>query len=388
MDGININEYSYNLPAERIARYPLAERDRSKLLVYRAGQVYHTVFRNLPGIIPPRQLLVFNNTRVVQARLLFQKESGARIEIFCLEPHDPPDYYQAFGRQGSCTWKCLVGNARKWKEGILKMEAGGPFSAVLQASPEGKTGSAFLVRFSWEPPDLSFSQVMETAGNTPIPPYLEREAEDDDRMRYQTVYAKIEGSVAAPTSGLHFTDEILSRIRETGNGFLETTLHIGAGTFQPVAAADIREHNMHRERIYFSTGMLRSLISNEGRILAVGTTSVRTIESLYWLGVKSMVYPDIPDRGMVLDQWDAYELPGGYSLKESLTALGACLDKSGRSSMEAVTQLLIMPGYRFRLVNRMITNFHMPRSTLLLLVSLCIRGLEKQDRSGWSRKRS
>jgi len=369
MDRIDINDYTYQLPADRIARYPLTERDQSKLLVYSGGQISHTAFTNLPDIIPEKQLLVFNNTRVIQARLLFRKESGARIEIFCLEPYDPPDYHQAFSKQGSCTWKCLVGNAKKWKSGKLQMNIDGMHSVNIKAGHAGTTDGAYLIKFSWEPAGMTFSQLIELAGNTPIPPYLDRDAEGSDKLNYQTVYSKVEGSVAAPTSGLHFTEEVIDRIRSKGNSLLETTLHIGAGTFQPVIKRDISGHVMHKEHIYFTVNMLEQLTAGKDSILAVGTTSVRAIESLYWLGVKSILDSQFFSRGMILEQWDAYELPDSYSIEESFGSLIDYLRNAGYESMEAMTQLLIMPGYRFRLVDRMITNFHLPGSTLLLLIA-------------------
>ncbi len=369
MDRINIKDYNYSLPGDRIARYPLTERDQSKLLVYSGGHISQTVFKNLPDIIPDKQLLVFNNTRVIQARLLFRKESGARIEIFCLEPYDPLDYYQAFSKQGACTWKCLVGNARKWKSGMLQMSIKGIEDVDIKAIQTGFKDGAFLVSFSWEPSGMTFSRVMELAGNTPIPPYLDRDAEESDRLSYQTVYSKIEGSVAAPTSGLHFTEEVLDRISKNGNKLLETTLHIGAGTFQPVINRDIATHVMHKEHIYFTVGMLEQLIAGNENILAIGTTSVRTLESLYWMGVRCIMEPQFFTRGMILKQWDAYELPGNYSVEESYGCLIRHMRSAGFKSMEAITQLLIMTGYSFRLVSRMITNFHLPQSTLLLLVA-------------------
>ncbi len=367
---INIEDYTYPLPEERIAKYPLPERDGSRMLVYDRGRLYHRIFHDLPDLLSPGLLMAFNDTRVVQARLEFEKTTGSGIEIFCLEPYDPAEYSMAFQKQETCVWKCLVGNAKKWKHDTLSKkfnrEAGS--SVFLKASREGRDKNAFLVRFTWEPRELSFGRVLDAAGKTPIPPYLKRKATETDKLAYQTVYSQINGSVAAPTAGLHFTKNVLKKISDRGIDRINLTLHVGAGTFQPVRSGSLDKHPMHAERFYVSKRVLGMLAEHPGELLAVGTTTTRIIESLYWLGckIKSGAGPVL-----FLDQNEAYQLSPSTK-KESLATLLDFMTRSGSDRLEAVTRLMIVPGYSFRMTDLMITNFHMPGSTLLLLVGAFI----------------
>jgi S-adenosylmethionine:tRNA ribosyltransferase-isomerase len=369
MTQLKISEYDYDLPGDRIARYPLQDRERSRLLVYSRGKISDTIFKNVTDYIPGNQLMVFNNTRVIQARLKYVKDSGARIEIFCLEPVEPADYESAFNKTGSSTWKCLVGNAGKWKQGALTLHIPDGAGIILSAEIYGREDGTFLIHFSWSPGHHPFSHILGVAGMTPIPPYLERDPEQSDKENYQTVYSKVEGSVAAPTAGFHFTRNILDRLAARGTKIMETTLHIGAGTFRPVLGDDVEAHIMHKEHIYFTMDMLETMLEYQGRITAVGTTSVRTLESAYWLGVKLLEGSAAISRPLTLEQWDAYRLPDHYTFEESIDALIRRLKHEGLVRAEAMTQLMILPGYKFRTLNRIITNFHLPRSTLLLLIA-------------------
>ncbi|MDD3108869.1 MAG: S-adenosylmethionine:tRNA ribosyltransferase-isomerase [Alistipes sp.] len=370
-DDIKISDYDYDLPEARIAKFPLAQRDRSKLLLYRAGHPEAHCFHDLDQYLPEGSLLVFNNTKVIRARLVFYKESGARIEIFCLEPAEPADYERAFAVEHSCTWHCIVGNLKKWKEGALTIrfeEEGQPYT--LTAERLTQEGKELLIRFRWDAPK-SFGQLLETLGRIPIPPYLRRESEEVDNTRYQTVYSKFEGSVAAPTAGLHFTPEILERLRQAGHPMEEVTLHVGAGTFLPVKSDRVTEHAMHTEHFEIHADTLRNLIRYAGRVTAVGTTSVRTLESLTALGYRTLQHGD-PDADRPVGQWEIYDLPDTLSGVETLEALATWMAQNGRSTLKTATRIMIMPGYRFRVVNALITNFHQPKSTLLLLVSALI----------------
>lgn len=327
-------------------------------------------------MIPPGVLMVFNDTRVVQARLLFEKSTGAMIEVFCLEPYEPADYYQAFQQTSECTWKCLVGNAKKWKSGTLDMEvdlgATHPVKKItLQAEKTGRDKETFLIRFQWNPGEVSFGEILEKAGHTPIPPYLKRAAEPGDKQTYQTVYSHFEGSVAAPTAGLHFTDDVLEQIDSKGINRVNLTLHVGAGTFQPVSADDPVKHPMHAEHFYISRQAVKALLDHKGDILAVGTTTTRVLESLYWLGLKLAGSKHHGNTPLFLDQWEAYDLPSGKG-RESLRSLLAHMEEHGMEIMEGITRLMIIPTYTFQMVNRMITNFHQPGSTLLMLVAAFI----------------
>lgn len=367
-EKIAINDFDYPLPDERIAKFPLAERSQSKLLLYRGGEISHACFEQLPDYLPAGSMLVFNNTRVIRARILMHKPSGARIEVFCLEPHMPADYERAFATKGSCIWSCIVGNLKKWKEGelLVDFEWQGR-KEQLRATMFERGTREHLVRFDWEA-DLSFGELLEELGRIPIPPYLNRESEEIDNTRYQTVYSKVEGSVAAPTAGLHFTPELIERMQREGFSFGEVTLHVGAGTFLPVKADDATEHPMHTEHFEIRLAMLRELLAHHGRIVAVGTTSVRTLESLVALAWRIRCGKEPAAR--VVGQWELYDIPSEFTGREALEVLCCYLEERGLERLKAATQIMITPlGYEFRIVKNIITNFHQPKSTLLLLVS-------------------
>ena len=368
--AIAISEFDYPLPDERIARFPLAERADSKLLLYRGGAVGESVFRQVADFLPAGATVVFNDTRVIRARLLFHKATGARIEIFCLEPAEPADYERAFAVRGSCAWHCIVGNSKKWKEGPLAIEYDG---GILSAERMPDLSEGDIIRFSWSS-EHTFGQLLELLGRTPIPPYLCRESEEIDTVRYQTVYSRWEGSVAAPTAGLHFTPEIIESLPERGFRTERVTLHVGAGTFLPVKAADAREHHMHTEVFQVDIETLERLAAAVGGagIVAVGTTSVRTLESLAVLGERVLLRGDAePER--VVGQWEAYE--NGATLTNAsapLAALAGWMRGRGLTHLQGATEIMIVPGYRWRTVRGLITNFHQPQSTLLLLISALV----------------
>lgn len=365
---IDINDYDYPLPDERIAKFPLAERSASKLLVYRNGEISESRFERLDEALPAGSLLVFNNTKVIRARIIMHKPSGARIEVFCLEPHAPADYERAFAVKGECVWSCIVGNLKKWKEGPLEIRfAYEGREEVLCARMVENGGREHLIRFEWAA-DMTFGQLLEHLGRIPIPPYLNRESEEIDNTRYQTVYSKFEGSVAAPTAGLHFTPELIGRMRGEGFGFEEVTLHVGAGTFLPVKENDATRHPMHTEHFEITLSALERLRERLGRIAAVGTTSVRTLESLAALGWR--IRRGEPVEEVTVGQWELYDIPADYTGAEALDDLVGYLRERGQERLKAATQIMITPlGYRFRIVKYIVTNFHQPKSTLLLLVS-------------------
>jgi S-adenosylmethionine:tRNA ribosyltransferase-isomerase len=366
---INIDDYNYSLPEERIAKHPAAHRDGSKLLLYKNGVIAEDLFKHISIHLPPDSLLVFNNTRVIRARLLFNKLTGAAIEVFCLEPVSPAEYQQSFSSTKEVVWKCIVGNLKKWKTGVLnaRFEFKGK-QYNLAAEKISQEGEAFKIRFKWNPSDLSFGEVIEGAGHIPLPPYLNRQDEAEDYIRYQTIYATIKGSVAAPTAGLHFTDEVFSDIRKRGIDMAEITLHVGAGTFKPVKAGDISEHEMHCEHYFVTAGILEKLICHRDNIIAVGTTSVRTLESLYWLGVR-ILEGKLASDNLFTDQWE-YERPeAGISAEASINAILKLMRDLKISILHASTKIMIISSYRFRMINGMVTNFHQPKSTLLLLIS-------------------
>lgn len=363
MQPIYIADYNYPLPDERIAKYPLPERDHSKLLVYRDGQVSEDVFYHVGDHIMPGALLIYNNTRVIQARLEFHKPTGARIEVFCLEPLAPHDYQLSLGSTTGCTWKCMVGNVKKWHDEAIEVKAG---AFTLRAYKEQVLGNTFAVRFAWDEENVSFAEILDAAGELPIPPYLNRKTEESDLRTYQTVYSRIKGSVAAPTAGLHFTDKVLDDIRSRGIETDEVTLHVGAGTFLPVKTADANEHTMHTEIIAVPKSTIRHIIAKLGKIVAVGTTSMRTLESLYFIGQ----HPENP----TVSQFEPYEKEYTLSTAEALQAIVDYLDATGQETLHAETQIMIKPGYTFHLVDQLITNFHQPQSTLLLLVSAFVGG--------------
>ena len=364
MTDIHIKDFSYELPEDRIAKYPLAERDTSKLLVYNKGNISHDIFRNLTAYLPQGALMVYNNTRVIQARLFFQKESGARIEVFLLEPHLPSDYEQIFQARGMCEWKCLVGNSKKWKTGALRLCTASENDDIdLQVERVDDS----VCRFSWQG-DMSFAELLERVGELPIPPYLNRHSEPNDKITYQTVYARIKGSVAAPTAGLHFTDRVLHDIDALGIEREEVTLHVGAGTFKPVKSETISGHEMHSEFISVKRSTIERLIAHGGRAVAVGTTSVRTLESLYYLGVRAYNHQPLTD----VEQWEPYETSPSLTAVEALEALLAWMDENGLDVLHTSTRIIIVPGYQYHIVECLITNFHQPQSTLLVLVSALI----------------
>lgn len=360
---IYIADYNYPLPDERIAKYPLPERDHSKLLVYRDGKVSEDRFYNVGDYIAPNALLIYNNTRVIQARLEFHKSTGARIEVFCLEPLVPHDYQLSLGSTFGCTWKCMVGNVKKWHDEPIELKAG---DFTLRAYKEQVLGNTFAVRFEWDEKDVSFAEILDAAGELPIPPYLNRKTEESDLRTYQTVYSRIKGSVAAPTAGLHFTDQVLDDIRSRGIETDEVTLHVGAGTFLPVKTADANEHTMHTEIIAVPRETIAHIQAKLGKIVAVGTTSMRTLESLYFIGC----HPHNP----TVAQFEPYEHEYTLSVHDALQAILDYLDQTGQQTLHAETQIMIKPGYTFRIVDQLITNFHQPQSTLLLLVSAFVDG--------------
>jgi len=370
MRNININDYDYDLPDSRIAQYPVNERDKSQLLVYKNDTISKDIFCDIDEYIPPESLLVFNNTRVIRARILFQKQTGASIEILCLEPLSPFDYAISFSSNEPVEWKCIVGNLKKWKNGILKtiFKYGG-IEYNLFAEKLNPEGEAWRIRFSWNFKEAGFGEVIEAAGHIPLPPYIGRNDEAEDSERYQTVYSRIKGSVAAPTAGLHFTGDVLEKIKSRGIKSAELTLHVGAGTFQPVKSNDVHGHKMHCEHFSVDSKTIDLLLENKGKIIPVGTTSVRTLESLYLLGVKITQNPSLSPDHLTLGQWEAYELTTNISAAESLMTLLNFMKERNLSSLQASTSIMIVPGYKFRLTNGMITNFHQPRSTLLLLIS-------------------
>lgn len=368
---ISIEAYDYPLPDDRIAKYPLAERDASKLLVLKDNEIQESQFKHVGDYLPKDALLVFNETKVIRARLQFHKATGSRIEVFCLEPEN--DYQVAFSATSPVRWKCLIGNAKRWKEGPLTMEltVGGK-PVMLNANRLSQNDQYAEIEFSWTPADLPFASVLEAAGEIPLPPYLHRDAEPDDRDRYQTVFARYDGSVAAPTAGLHFTQPLIADLREKGFFFDEVTLHVGAGTFKPVSTETIGEHSMHSETIIVRKSLIQNMISHFGKpIIPVGTTSTRTLESLYWMGVM------LKEQGMELrplhvEQWYPYEEHAPLSAPEALQQIVDYLEMHSLTRLEASTALMIAPSYKMRIITGLITNFHQPKSTLLLLVSALI----------------
>ena len=374
---IQISDYNYALPDERIAKYPLPQRDHSKLLLYRQGKVSEDVFYNLPGHLPQGALMVFNNTRVIQARMHFRKSTGALIEIFLLEPACPADYEQMFQTRGRCSWLCLVGNLKKWKEGTLTRTLNVEHGALnITATRKGEQGTSHLIEFEWDNSLVSFAELIDAAGELPIPPYLNRDTEESDKTTYQTVYSKIKGSVAAPTAGLHFTPEVLAALDARGIDREEVTLHVGAGTFKPVKSAEIADHEMHTEYIAVHRQTLEKLLAHQCQAIAVGTTSVRTLESLYYMGLKALDNPDIDEEQLHVAQWEPYEEVRGKreEVKAALQALLTWMDRRALTVLHSSTQIIIAPGYDYKIVKMLVTNFHQPQSTLLLLVSAFVHG--------------
>ncbi len=401
---LRIADFNYDLPDERIAKFPLAQRDSSKLLIYNKGVVSEDVFSSLPQYLPKGALMVFNNTKVIQARLHFQKETGATVEVFCMEPFAPAEYQQNFAQTGSVEWLCMIGNLKRWKDGTLtkQVEVKGKMLSlcVERFESSGTQGTNHRVRFFWNDDNVAFSEILEAVGELPIPPYLNRETQESDKRTYQTVYSKIKGSVAAPTAGLHFTDNVLHALDESGIDREELTLHVGAGTFKPVKSEEIADHEMHSEYIVVRRRTIEKLIQHGGEAIAVGTTSVRTLESLYYIGQKILRNPTITEEELHVNQWEPYENDSSSEFKaqssrfkvqdaeftvqgsraqekETLTALCAILDWMDRNGLQAfhtTTQIIIAPGYDYHIVHWMVTNFHQPQSTLLLLVSAFVKG--------------
>ncbi len=389
---IRIDDYNYSLPDERIAKFPLKERDHSKLLVYNKGKLSDDVFYNLPQYLPQGALMVFNNTRVIQARMHFRKETGALIEVFLMEPALPADYEQMFQSTSHCSWLCMIGNLKKWKEGSLKreFEIKGhklTLSATMDRSKaiEKGGGTNYWVDFEWDAAEVNFAEILDAVGELPIPPYLNRKTEESDKTTYQTVYSKIKGSVAAPTAGLHFTDKVLKDVDAHGIVRDEVTLHVGAGTFKPVKTEEIEGHKMHSEYIVVHRHTFERLLQHEGTAIAVGTTSVRTLESLYYVGVKILRNPNATEEELSVEQWEPYDLPhddAGLVIVEgkpvqvcdSIKAILDYLDRDGLEALHTSTRIIIAPGYVYKIVKMLVTNFHQPKSTLLLLVSAFLKG--------------
>ena len=384
---IRISDYSYVLPDERIAKFPLEQRDHSKLLIYRKGEVSEDLFYRLPEYLPQGALMVFNNTRVIQARMHFRKETGALIEVFLLEPAEPADYEQMFQTTGRCSWLCLVGNLKKWKEGVLRRtisleRAGSQMTVEVSATRRGEHGTSHWIDFEWsiagaaadDVSSPSFAEIIDVMGELPIPPYLNRETQESDKTTYQTVYSKIKGSVAAPTAGLHFTPEVLAQLDAHGIDREELTLHVGAGTFKPVKSEEIEGHEMHTEYISVRRQTLEKLLQHDCRAIAVGTTSVRTLESLYYMGLKAMRNPALHEEQLHVSQWEPYEENAQVPPMMAIQALLEWLDRNGLNVLHSSTQIIIAPGYDYKIVRMLVTNFHQPQSTLLLLVSAFVHG--------------
>lgn len=388
---IHISDYNYDLPDSRIAKFPVSPRDTSKLLVYRHGEISDDIFYNLPKYLPEKSLMVFNNTKVIQARMHFRKETGALIEVFLMEPAAPTDYELMFQTRGECSWLCMVGNLKKWKEGSLvrTFDVAGTtinFKATMRRDIiDAKSGGTnYWVDFAWDNPQVSFAEILDAVGELPIPPYLNRETQDSDKTTYQTVYSKIKGSVAAPTAGLHFTDKVLAAIDAAGVRREELTLHVGAGTFKPVKSEEIDGHTMHTEYVCVRRDTLQTLLDYDCCAIAVGTTSVRTLESLYYMGVKLESNPDAAEEDLHVCQWEPYEKADGTSVggnlvdgitpQKAISNIIAWLDKNNLKTLHSSTQIIIAPGYEYKIVKVLVTNFHQPQSTLLLLVSAFLKG--------------
>ena len=383
---IKISDYNYSLPDDRIARFPIARRDHSKLLVYRHGEVSEDFFYNLPNYLPKGALMVFNNTKVIQARMHFRKETGALIEVFLLEPAVPADYEQVFQTTGHCAWYCMVGNLKKWKDGeLVRSKEIGAGTLTVRAIRGDVHGTSQQIDFEWKvtdhagsvlPMNCSFAEVIDTMGELPIPPYLNRDTEESDKTTYQTVYSKIKGSVAAPTAGLHFTPDVLTALDRQGIDREELTLHVGAGTFKPVKSEEIEGHEMHTEYISVRRETIEKLIRHGGSAIAVGTTSVRTLESLYYMGLKVLRCPNANEEQLHVSQWEPYDTSNndGITVVASLQVLADWMDAHGVAVLHSSTQIIIAPGYQYKIVKMLVTNFHQPQSTLLLLVSAFVKG--------------
>lgn len=371
---IQIKDYNYQLPEERIAKFPLPVRDESKLLIYKQGQITEDRFHNLANFLPKDSLMIFNNTKVIQARLRLQKETGATIEIFCLEPASPTDYNLNFQSKEEVSWYCMIGNLKKWKEGTLKQSLVLKGEKVTLSATRGEAHeTGHRVNFHWDNSNFTFTDILEAFGELPIPPYLNRKTEETDKVTYQTVYSKIKGSVAAPTAGLHFTPRVLDSIRKSEIAIEEITLHVGAGTFRPVKSDEIGKHEMHTEYFTVRREVIEKLIQYKGQAIAVGTTSVRTLESLYHIGVFLQDHPNASEEELAINQWQAYEQQHKLTALESLHNILTYLTVHQLDRLNTHTRIIIAPGYEYQLVKAMITNFHQPQSTLLLLVSAFVK---------------
>ena len=368
---LRIADYNYPLPDERIAKHPLSQREQCKVLMYKDDTIEQHIFQEVPQLLPSNAMLIYNNTRVINARLRFRKATGSQIEIFCLEPVAPHDYQLIFQTTSQCTWLCLVGNSKRWKSGNLLQQVMVDKQSITVSAARGeRRGNAFEITFSWNGNgDVTFASLLEAMGEIPIPPYLNRGTEQSDLTDYQTVYSHIDGSVAAPTAGLHFTDEVLAECDRRGIARRELTLHVGAGTFQPVKSDSIGDHAMHTEFISVSRDLLAELATTQRPVIAVGTTSVRTLESLYYVGQILETNSDATEEELRVTQWMPYSTPCEISVQQSLQNIVDYLDRHGASDYLGSTQLMIAPGYTYRIVKGMITNFHQPQSTLLLLVA-------------------
>lgn len=372
---IKISDYNYPLPDDRIAKFPLPVRDQSKLLVYRHGEISKTHFTSLPDYMEPGMLMIFNNTKVIQARLHFRKETGALIEIFCLEPIQPNDYALNFQQTEHAAWLCMIGNLKKWKEEPLHREMTVKGRTITLTATRGECrGTSHWVDFNWNDPDITFADILEVFGELPIPPYLNRKTQESDKETYQTVYSKVKGSVAAPTAGLHFTERVLDALRAKGVDLEEVTLHVGAGTFKPVKSEEIQGHEMHTEYISVNRSTIEKLIAHNGEAVAVGTTSVRTLESLYYIGVTLSGNADANEEELHVKQWQPYETHPTLTAVEALCQIRDYMDRHNLEALHTSTQIIIAPGYEYKIVKRMVTNFHQPQSTLLLLVSAFVKG--------------
>ena len=372
---IRISEFNYPLPDERIAKFPLPVRDESKLLIYRHGEVSEDRFTSLPDYLEPGEMMVFNNTKVIQARLHFRKDTGALIEVFCLEPIAPNDYALSFQQTQKCSWLCMIGNLKKWKEGSLKREVEVKGKMITLTATRGECrGTSHWVDFEWNDESLTFADLLEAVGELPIPPYLNRATQESDKKTYQTVYSKIKGSVAAPTAGLHFTERVLTSLDKRGIDREELTLHVGAGTFKPVKSEEIEGHEMHTEYISVRKQTIEKLIAHGGQTVAVGTTSVRTLESLYYIGILINQNPEANQEELHVKQWMPYEEHPTYTSVEALQFILDYLNRNGMEALHTSTQIIIAPGYEYKIVKKIVTNFHQPQSTLLLLVSAFVKG--------------
>jgi S-adenosylmethionine:tRNA ribosyltransferase-isomerase len=371
---ISPDQFNYELPNERIAVFPTDIRDKSRLLIReKDGTLHQDIFRNISDYLDEGSHLFFNNSKVIPARLVFTKETGSHIEIFCLKPSEPSDYAMSLSATKTCSWECMIGNIKRFNVDSLYMKIAGPNNhLILKAEKMKQTGNTALIKFSWDNDEVSFAEILSLIGQTPLPPYIKRDPAEIDRERYQTIYAKFDGSVAAPTAGLHFTDYVFEKLACKFISSHEITLHVGGGTFQPIKSNKVEDHEMHSEFFFVTSGLMQLLLKIQNKVACVGTTSVRTLESIYWLGVKIIQSENITPNDLCIGQWEPYTLPSGYTMKHSFEALAKWLEKQKIKEVMASTKLMVVPGYKFNVVNTLITNFHQPHSTLLLLIAAFI----------------